>query len=77
MLGRRILIFLLPIIIIANYFSDNALLIQSRYILMEMPLIAFGLMSLIFAMKATKQDNFMHSQIFVFLSAFFGTLSLR
>ncbi|ODN04872.1 Protein O-mannosyltransferase 1 [Orchesella cincta] len=55
---------------------DNALLIQSRYILMEMPLISFGLLGLIFAIKATKQLNSNKSLLFVSISAFFGTLSL-
>ncbi|CAL8125421.1 unnamed protein product [Orchesella dallaii] len=55
---------------------DNALLIQSRHILMEMPLISFGLLSLIFAIKATKQLNSNKSLLFVSISAFFGTLSL-
>lgn len=55
---------------------DNALLIQSRHILMEMPMIAFGLLSLIFAIKATKQLNSNKSLLFVVISAFFGTLSL-
>lgn len=44
---------------------------------MEMPLILFGILSLIFALKSTKQLNSVKNLLFVSLSGFFGTLSLR
>ncbi len=53
------------------------MLIQSRYILMEMPMILFGLVSILFAVKFTKQARPLRSLAVAALSAFFGTLSLR
>ena len=53
------------------------MLIQSRYILMEMPMILFGLISLTFAIKYTKETNIYSSWLMAVLAGFFGTLSMR